>query len=148
MPSATQRFLSSGRPPALKFSRPGDRAGGIIVKVPVEAPVREFKTRQPERWPDGTEKTQLYVIVRNGDSLAGLYVKPAAMREALQKALNQAEVDDLDIGGKLWFTYTGDGPATGELNPPKEYHAEYIASPRQRQLSFGDEAPPDEAPPL
>jgi hypothetical protein len=77
---------------------------------------------------------------------ATLYVRPGNMHSALRQALRDADVDDLDVSRKLWFTYAGDGPATNGLNPPKEYTAEYVPSARQLQLALGDAVTPDKAP--
>lgn len=59
------------------------------------------------------------------EAASTLYVSKQRMRAAIGRALQEAGVSDLQVGGTLQVTFTGYGTGKNPANPPQEFEAKY-----------------------
>lgn len=134
MTNASQQFLAGGGKPTAKFPNQafGTNHVGTILTEPTVEQQRDIDTGTPLTWPDGNPKLQMVVTIQTNERDASindddgqrrLFVR-SGMRAAVQKAVKEAGVDYLAVGGVLSVTYThDDGRAkqyTATYTPPNE----------------------------
>jgi hypothetical protein len=154
MTADAQAFLMGGGVPSAKFDKPGDSVSGPITTKPELMQQRDYVSGDPLTWEDGSPRYQLKVILDTGqvdpdieddDGLRALYIKRGLQR-AVRDAVRKAKCRDLEVGGQLTVTYTGDGEAQRGLNPPKIYTAVYTQPPAKLALAPDPGAGTDEVP--
>lgn len=117
----------------LKFPTIGTSHSGTITSEPRERQQTEFSTGQPAVWPSGEPKMQILVDLQteekddpDDDGERTLYVSSNGMKHAIGKAIRDAGAKDLEVGGTLTVTYTGNDPQSkNPQNPKKLYTAQY-----------------------
>jgi len=123
--SATQAFS--------KDSVIGETVTGEVDSFEVRQ-TRDFDTKALETWDDGSPCRQIVVNLQtdlatgeDDDGMRSLYVKWwGASRRAFLRAVKDAGAADLEKGGILTATFTGEGEAPRKgMNPPKLYAFEY-----------------------
>lgn len=128
MTNASAAFLAGGGPKGVKFASYGDTGSGPIIVEPTVEQQRDYDTGKPLTWDDGNPRLQLVVTIKtqlrdpsipDDDGTRRLFVR-SGMRAAVQKAIKDAGVDSLDVGGELTVTYTHDDGRT------KQYKAVYV----------------------
>jgi hypothetical protein len=161
MDDANEWLMSSAAKSA-SFLQIGAQVSGFICAKPEKQQQRDFDTGQPKYWPNSTEPMwQVRVIlqteerdpeVEEDDGRRAIYVK-GNMRNAVQKALTQAGVGGLAVGGKLLVKYMSDDkPARKGLNGAKLYVAKYrppideVALPEQEPATAVANVDPDSIP--
>ena len=122
-----------------KFERPGDRISGIIEKVTANQ-VRDFNTKQPAFWQDGSPKLQVLVTINTGvtdpnveddDGYRTVYIKGwGEQRRAWLDAIRRAglhKASDIKPGDRFTAVFTGYGQSSNGMQPPKvmEYTIEH-----------------------
>lgn len=122
-----------------KFERPGDRISGIIEKVTANQ-VRDFNTKQPAFWQDGSPKLQVLVTINTGvtdpnveddDGYRTVYIKGwGEQRRAWLDAIRRAglhKAADIRPGDRFTAVFTGYGQSQNGMQPPKvmEYTIEH-----------------------
>lgn len=116
-----------------KDTKVGDTISGI-VKAASFRQSRDFATNQPETWEDGTPKEQLAVMLTdaaladgkdNGDRM--IFIKWWGVQaKDFAATILESGATDLETGGTLTVTYTGEGEAASKgKNPPKLYTFDY-----------------------
>jgi len=128
-------FLMGGGIPSAKFDKPGTVVSGKITRTPDVQQQRDFDTGKPKFWDDGTPQKQIVVQLQTSlrdpqipddDGVRVLYIR-GNMLTAVRQAVRAAGAQ-LETGGTLSITYTGDGePSKRGFNPPKLYSAVYAA---------------------
>jgi hypothetical protein len=128
-------FLMGGGIPSAKFETPGTVVSGKIVRTPEVQQQRDFDTGKPKFWDDGTPQKQIVVQLQtpvrdrqipDDDGVRVIYIR-GNMLTAIRQAVRAAGAQ-LEAGGTLAITYTGDGePSKRGFNPPKLYSATYTA---------------------
>lgn len=123
----------------LKFPTIGTTHTGTITSEPRERQQTEYGTGKPAVWPSGEPKMQILVDLQteekddpDDDGERTLYVSSNSMKHAIGKAIRDAGAKDLEVGGTLTVTYTGNDPQSkNPQNPKKLYQATYVrpASP-------------------
>ena len=122
-----------------KFERPGDRISGIIEKVTANQ-VRDFNTKQPAFWQDGSPKLQVLVTINTGvtdpnveddDGYRTVYFKGwGEQRRAWLDAIRRAglhKASDIKPGDRFTAVFTGYGQSSHGMQPPTimEYTIEH-----------------------
>jgi hypothetical protein len=128
-------FLMGGGIPSAKFEKPGTVVSGRIARTPEVQQQRDFDTGKPKFWDDGTPQKQIVVQLQtqlrdpqipDDDGVRVIYIR-GNMLTAIRQAVRAAGAQ-LETGGTLSITYTGDGePSKRGFNPPKLYSATYTA---------------------
>lgn len=133
-PHDANALLMGGGSPALKFETVGTSYTGTVVAEPTATQQKDFRTQQPETWPDGSPKMQVLVQVSTAlrdpqkpedDGTRTLYIKGKELTNAIRAAVRASGANGIHTGGTLTVTYIGDGQAQNGLNPPKLYAASY-----------------------
>lgn len=117
----------------LKFSTIGTSHQGTVTSEPMERQQTEYGTGKPAVWPSGEPKLQVLVDLQteekddpDDDGERTLYVSSNSMKHAIGKAIRDAGAKDLEVGGTLTVTYTGNDPQSkNPANPKKLYTAQY-----------------------
>lgn len=160
-------FLLGGKIESLKYPTVGTEHTLTITDEPYLDQQKDFDTGDPLFWDDRTdlppekrEPRMQLVLTGTVDESERLNAEDDLMRREYlkgekQKAVGQAMRDAgakaIEIGGKVWIKYTGDGTATGRKNPPKLYKSAYKAPEAKAaaQASFlGSSAGTDDDPPF
>lgn len=144
-------FETGGK--AAKFQTPGDSITGTITRPYREAQVTKYGTTEPDFWSDGSPKMQAIIDLQtdaredgDDDGVRTLYVASTRQRRALADAIKRAGARDLEEGGKLTLTYTGNDPKSkNPQNPAKMYSAVY-EKPAARVGLLGQAAAAPEPP--
>jgi hypothetical protein len=126
-----------------KFEKKGTKISGVIARKPELQQQRDFNSKKPLAWDDGSPRQQVKVILAtdakedddNGER--ALYLK-GGMLKAVQAAVKKAGAKGLETGGKLAIKYTGDGEKKGNLNAPKLYAALYEAPDPMAQAAASE----------
>lgn len=126
----------SGKSAFTKDSMPGTRVTGIIENVTANQ-VRDFQTKQPAFWNDGSPRLQVLVTIDTGiidpnveddDGRRTVYIKGwGVQRRAWLQALRNAglkKADEVKPGDRFTATFTGYGPQDNLPQPPKLF--EYV----------------------
>ncbi|MFI7528602.1 hypothetical protein [Nocardia salmonicida] len=123
-----QRFRKAARPaPAFgKTSQPGTTVTGCITAI-TEEPKLKFggQPGEIEIGDDGQPVLQLVITIYTGSGPRNLFVS-WRMEQAIGRALEDAGVEEFEIGATLSVTYTGPDPEytkarlfTATYAPPK-----------------------------
>ncbi len=134
---------SIGGYPACKFE-PGTDHWGTITGIK-DAQVTDFKTREPQSYPDGNPILQTILTIEKSDGeLYRMFVKPGNMRNAAVEALNAVSADDVEIGGQIKMACLGKEPAKngGERYTYRAWYKKPAAGVRQPQTVL--QPPPDD----
>jgi hypothetical protein len=128
-------FLMGSGVPSAKFETPGTTVTGKIVRTPEVQQQRDINTGSPKFWDDGTPQKQIVVQLQttlrdpqipDDDGVRAVYIR-GQMLTAVRQAVRSSGAQ-LETGGTLTITYTGDGePSKRGYNPPKLYSATYSA---------------------
>lgn len=102
-----------------KESKPKDQIIGFVESWSIRQ-TRDFRTKKPESWEDGSPKQQIVIIVKSDDLAKGdddgmrsLYIKWwGKMRKDFAKAITDSGNSDLAKGGLLKMVYIADQPAS------------------------------------
>lgn len=126
----------SGKSAFTKDSMPGTRVTGIIENVTANQ-VRDFQTKQPAFWNDGSPRLQVLVTIDTGiidpnveddDGRRTVYIKGwGVQRRAWLQALHNAglkKAGEVKPGDRFTATFTGYGPQGNLPQPPKLF--EYV----------------------
>jgi rhodanese-related sulfurtransferase len=139
-------YLSGKMPPPAKFSTVGTTISGTIFAEPVLKQQRDFMSKQPLAWEDGTPRMQLLIPLQLDDGTKVTVYCKGQMRQAVKEALNNAGAKSPEVGGHLTVAYVGDEPVPG-LTAAKVYQAEY-KPPAPASGSWGEQqALDDDEPP-
>lgn len=129
----------SGKSAFTKDSMPGTRVTGVIENVTANQ-VRDFQTKQPAFWNDGSPRLQVLVTIDTGvidpnveddDGRRTVYIKGwGVQRRAWLQALHNAglkKASEVKPGDRFTATFTGYGPQGNLPQPPKlfEYAIEH-----------------------
>jgi hypothetical protein len=161
MTQSMEGFLLGGKIAALKFPSVGTEHTLTVTDEPELRQQTDFDSGAPLFWDDKETQPRMQLVItgevdqaaREGvddDGLRRLYVK-GELQKAMGQALREAGAKSIEVGGKVWVKYTGDGTATGRKNPPKLYKAAYKAPEAKAaaQASFlGSSDGPGDAPPF
>ncbi len=133
----------------------GASVTGKVTEAPVLLQSRNYKTHEPDFWPDGNPKMSVVtkLVTTNGEERGLWAAKPSAMFAAIAEAQKTAGAL-IAVGGTLTITYTGTKPAAGaNLSPQKLYTVSYTppdafeAQQPAQQASGGWSTPQAEPPP-
>ena len=117
--------------PAVKFTVLGDNVDGTIVDEPELAPDKY-----------GSPGDQVLVLaIHDGDETKRLYARQQ-MLTAIAQAVADANVDEIEAGGRLRVEYVADKPTGAGSSPMKVYEATYSPPAPIGHGVFGD---PDDA---
>jgi hypothetical protein len=117
--------LFAGRPPAVKFTEPGDSVVGYVIRAYTREKTK-FGTDEPDLWPDGSPKLEPVIDLLVGDDdKRTLFVGSWRMQNALGEAFAAAGVRGPRRGGRLLVRYTGNEPGRAGTAPAKVYEAGY-----------------------
>lgn len=145
----SQSFLMGSGARYQPFLEKGDSITGRVATTPELQNQTNMDTGAPLTFPDGNPKLMLRVLLdtdeREDEDDTGrrsVYIKGGNMQKAVAEAVRKAGADDLEVGGVLTLTYTGNGKATKKgYNPPKLFEASYR---KPSKLAAAAEAEPDE----
>lgn len=121
-----------------KFPTPGATIAGEITEISEPMQARKYEDNSPDYWPSGDPVMQVKVTlqtderdpqIQDDDGKRALWVRQSSqMLYAIQAGMKAAGQADLQVGGRLQVTYTGDDPnSKNPRNPRKLYSAVYQA---------------------
>lgn len=133
--TADSFLLGGGGGRSAKFEQPGTTVTGLVIDSEVRQQT-DIRTGEPKVWQNGDPMNQLVVRLQtdtvedaDDDGIRVLYIKGGFKAPTMQKAVADAVrgvgAKGLEPGGSLSVTYTGDGPKSPGMNPPKYYTATY-----------------------
>jgi hypothetical protein len=99
--------------PSVKFAELGDTVDGAIVEQP---------ELQPDKYSPGDQC--LVLVIHDGDNVTKRLYARKQMLTAIAQAVTDADVDEIECGGRLRVEYVDDKP-TGGASAMKVYQAEY-----------------------
>jgi hypothetical protein len=110
-------------PIPFSFDMVGDRIAGVIEGA-VTQPLTDPETKAIRKnYLTGQPIRQVVFIVRTDEGLKAFFVR-GGVQEAVNKALAEAQLDDVAIGDYIECSFTGEGePIREDWNPPKLYEA-------------------------
>lgn len=135
--------------PSVKFPEIGSKVVGEIVRISEPMQAREFSLKgdgAPAVWSSGRPKMQICVTINTGEidpsiedhageyglwvlndfSRADKTLFPDSMLNAIQKAVQAAGAEDLEVGGTLEVEFYKEDPESkNPKNPRKMYRAKY-----------------------
>ncbi|MEO0606575.1 MAG: hypothetical protein AAF211_34425, partial [Myxococcota bacterium] len=137
----------------------GTTIKGTVVGIR-ETQATDYKTKQPEHWPDGSPKMVPIVTVQTeqhedaeDDGRRDIYLRAGlytAFREILKKTFTKSPSDDELLGATLTMQFYKEVPASGGGNPRKLFRAKLEPKPPEpeRSADFGwdDEPAPTTQP--
>lgn len=151
--------------PAMAFMYPNDGVTGRIITEPKAVQQTVYDPRNPQSkelafWPSGDPKMQvifqIQTSLRNHEGIRNpdrsspddgrrtIYLKGKHMEKATAEAIRAAGVDWLDVGGTVWYRYTGDDMTSLAGVKPKLFEVRYappVAGPpahfEQSQQGYG-----------
>lgn len=127
--------------PALPFEQIGQSHIGRITAIDIRNQT-DPKTGAVKYFASGDPMTQYVITIEKDNGETGcFYAKGGkfeiatgtgqSMLNAIATAIKAAGAASLDEGARLGVAFTGEGPKTPGMNPPKLYTAQYEA-PKQR----------------
>lgn len=147
-------FLMSGGARSAVLKSIGDWVEGFIATPPELRQQRDFNTKLPKTWQDGSPAMELRVVLQTeerdledpeDDGLRAIYIR-GDMQRAVREAVRTAKAPGLTVGGKLRVKHHALGESKGNLNPPKLYEARYRAPAVEIVSVPNGPAPDDEVP--
>ncbi|MEQ6138147.1 hypothetical protein ABKP74_04415 [Bifidobacterium breve] len=146
-----------GKSAFTKDIMPGTRVTGIIENVTANQ-VRDFQTKQPAFWNDGSPRLQVLVTIDTGiidpnveddDGRRTVYIKGwGVQRRAWLQALHNAglkKAGEVKPGDRFTATFTGYGPQGNLPQPPKLF--EYVIEHQSpADLAMGQPQQPAQQP--
>lgn len=142
MPDPNAWLMGSSLPSA-KFHMVGDSITGTVLDLTMRQQT-SFDSGEPQFWDNGDPKLMTVITLattqhdpelEDDDGTRGLYVASPKMRDAIGRAARSAGAKEIAKGGRLTVRFIGEGPATGRLNPPKLFAAEYEPPSDTQQAS-------------
>lgn len=139
--SSVGDFLKGGGARAFPFDKRGDTVEGEIVSAKLRQQT-SLDTGKPMTWDNGEPRMMLVVVLATSlrddaedDGERSIYFrggnyqvkdgKGASSLTALRDAIKRTGAKDMEEGGWLSCTYSGDGPSKKGFNAPKLYTCEY-----------------------
>jgi hypothetical protein len=147
-------LLMGGGAPTAKFPTPGTVVKGTILREPEARQQRDFKTKLPDTWKDGSPKMMVVVqlqtddrdpSINDDDGIRQLYIDRKELKRAVADAVRAAGANGLHTGGRLAVKYTADGEPIDGNNPPKLFAAMY-EPPAAGGLDFNTSTAPTTSP--
>lgn len=147
--------------PAMSFGYPGDGVWGPIITEPkaVQQTVYDPKNPQaktPAFWPSGDPKMQVIFQIqtelrnwegvknpdrsRADDGKRTIYLKGKHMERATAEAVRAVGADWLEVGGIVWYRYTGDDMTSMAGVKPKLFEVRYQPPAAQPPAHFNQQA--------
>lgn len=129
----------------LKFNQEVGQSYTIEVIGVSERQARDFETKEPKTFKDGNPIMEQviegldYNAESEDEARAILLIDKAAQRQAIGRAIIEADASDLEAGGVLELTWTGYGVGKNAANPPKAFEAKYTAPEASGNTWGGDE---------
>ncbi|WP_237222672.1 hypothetical protein [Rothia nasimurium] len=134
----TMSFFTPVASASAKFPTPGATITGEITEISEPMQARKYEDNSPDYWPSGDPVMQVKVTlqtderdpqIQDDDGKRALWVRQSSqMLYAIQAGMKAAGQSDLQVGGRLQVTYTGDDPnSKNPRNPRKLYSAVYQA---------------------
>lgn len=132
--------------PAMAFAYPGDAVMGQVITEPkaVQQTVydpRNPQSKEPAFWPSGDPKMQVIFQIqtdfRNWEGVKNpdrstpdngartIYLKGKHMERATAEAVRAAGADWIEVGGTVWYRYTGDDMTSLAGVKPKLFEVAY-----------------------
>lgn len=152
---ANELLLGGGGGKAASFPRIGTIVQGEVISEPESREQTDIKTKEVKRFNDGSPMMQVLVRLQTterdpsdpeDDGVRTVYAKSFLLK-AIGKAMRQAGVKALEIGGFLEIGYIGDGPRGDYPIPPKLFEARYTPPAPKANSIFLDAAGPTAAQP-
>jgi hypothetical protein len=157
-PNEADSFLMGGGIPSCSFLTKGTSHEGEILDIQMRQQ-RDIQTGKPKFWDDGSKMMQMVVTLQteefdeeldDDDGRRNLYIA-YKMKEAVAKAVKEAEAPGLRVGGYLKVTFTAQGkPKKRGYSGTKFYEAEYTPPDEDAEnddyLADEDDDAEDEAP--
>lgn len=143
--------------PAMAFTYPGDGVTGRIISEPkaVQQTVydpRNPASKEPAFWPSGDPKMQVIFQIqtefRNWEGVKNpdrsqqdsgtrtIYLKGKHMERATADAIRAVGADWLEVGGVVWYRYTGDDMTSLAGVKPKLFEVRYQPPAAQPPAHF------------
>ena len=156
MTSAKDLIMGTSAP-AMSFNIAGDGVTGKIISEPkaVQQTVydpRNPQSREPAFWPSGDPKMQVIfqsqTELRNHEGIGRpdrsqpddgrrtIYLKGKHMEKATADAIRAAGADWLEVGGTVWYRYTGDDMSSLAGVKPKLFEVHYQKPTAQPPAHF------------
>lgn len=163
--------------PAMAFAYPGDAVMGQVITEPkaVQQTVydpRNPQSKEPAFWPSGDPKMQVifqiqtdfrnYEGIKNPDRSSPdngartIYLKGKHMERATAEAVRAAGADWIEVGGTIWYRFTGEDMTSLAGVKPKLFEVQYrkpaaqppahLSQP-QPQQGYRDQGYPQAQPP-
>jgi hypothetical protein len=106
----------------LKFNSIGDTISGTIIEA-TDIQERDYQTREPKFFPDGSPIMQVRVVLELPDGTKGnLYISGKEMMKAVREAIRTSGASDIEQMGHLSVTRTG---GKGQAGSAYTYSATY-----------------------
>ena len=150
---AVNEFLKSQGAKAFSFEKMGDAVSGEIVAMDLRQQT-DMETGEPLTWRTGEPRMVLVITIttelQDGETDDGQRTlwcrggnyqvvsgKGTSSLTAVKDALRRANATDIEVGGVIGMSYTGDGkPSARGMNAPKLYTCVY--QPPTRNVSLDD----------
>lgn len=119
-----------------KDSAIGESVSGTITALSLRQ-TRDFKTKEPETWKDGTPRQQFVAVLQTtlnqfegDDGKRSIYIKWwGSWRKAFAKSILTVNAEEPELGGSLRATFVGldvEG-AKDDMSPAKIFEYTYAA---------------------
>lgn len=147
--SANDILLGAGGGKSAAFPRIGTIVSGEVISEPESREQTDMITKLVKTFKDGTPMMQVLIRLQTqerdpndpeDDGVRTVYAK-GKMVQAIGKAMRQAKVTAVEIGGFLEIAYIGDGPKGDMPIPPKLFEARYTPPAPQASSVFLNAAP-------
>lgn len=120
--------------PAARFNTIGDSVSGVLSEPYSVRQATEFGSNTPKVDANGREVMMAVITlqtdqrdptIEGDDGTRVVYADKFGLRKAISEAVKTAGASDLEVGGRLTVTYSGDLPS-GKGNPTKDFTAQYV----------------------
>jgi hypothetical protein len=147
--------------PAMAFTYPNDGVTGQIITEPKAAQQTVYDPRNPQSkelafWPSGDPKMQVIFQIqtafRNHEGIKNpdrsspdngvrtIYLKGKHMERATAEAVRAVGADWLEVGGTVWYRYTGDDMTSLAGVKPKLFEVRYQPPAPKPPAHFNQQA--------
>lgn len=132
MSSFIEAATSTNKGKIIKFANIGDEFVGIISAPVTKRQATDFTTKAPKFFPKSGDPIYEEWIslddvtaASKEEAASTLIIDSQFKRAAVGKALIEAGVNDVAVGGTLALKWTGYGVGKTPSNPPKSWEARY-----------------------